>query len=74
MILVAPGIGDALKRLIEVPCTVLHAVSHFTETETFIPRDDMISNDKSETEGAPEETNNFLGCRLDIRELLVTLP
>ena len=74
MISVGLDIGDSLSRLIAAPCTVLHAVSHKADTETFIPRDDMISNEKNEAEGSPEEEKICLEWMLDTRALIVLLP
>ena len=53
MISVGPEIGDSISRLIAAPCKVLHEVSHKANTDTFILRDDIISNKKNEAEGAP---------------------
>ena len=65
---------DNLKRLIAAPCTVIHAIAHKAEGITHISRQDLISDEKNEAEGAPEEIKICLGWKLDTRRLLVSLP
>ena len=63
-----------MARVVAAPCTVIHAISHQAQGETFIPRQNMISEDKNAAEGAPEETKICLGWLLNTRLLLVNLP
>jgi hypothetical protein len=65
---------DNLRRIIAAPCTVIHAMGHSPSSETFIPRQDLISDEKNEAEGAPEEIKICLGWSVDSRRLLVSLP
>ena len=68
-------INDNLSRIIAAPCTVMHAVAHSAiGNETFVPRQNFISEDKNEAEGAPEEVKITLGWELDSRRLLIKLP
>jgi hypothetical protein len=68
-------IDDNLSRIIAAPCTVMHAVAHRAiGNETFVPRQNFISEDKNEAEGAPEEVKITLGWELDSRRLLIKLP
>ena len=57
-----------------VPCTVMHALAHATDAETFLPRQDFIAADKNEAKGAPEEVKVVLGWELNIREMLIKFP
>jgi hypothetical protein len=66
--------GDNLLRLQAAACTVIHAVAHQAASDTFLPRQDIIADDKNEAEGAPEEIKICLGWQLDTRRLLVKLP
>ena len=75
IITVGVDTDDILDRIIAAPCTIMHAVAHKAENnETFVPRQDIISDDKNEAEGAPEEVKITLGWELDSRSLLVKLP
>ena len=65
IISVAVDIGDNLKCLIAAPCTVIHAISHQANGSTKVTRQDMISDDKNEAEGAPEEVKICLGWELN---------
>jgi hypothetical protein len=53
---------------------VIHAIAHSAVSSTHLPRQDLISDDKNDAEGAPEETKVCLGWILDTRRLLVSLP
>ena len=64
---------DNLARLMAAPCTVIHAVAHSAEV-THIKRQDLISDEKNEAEGAPEEIKICLGWQINTRKLLVSLP
>jgi hypothetical protein len=66
--------GDNLLRLKAAACTVIHAISHQASSDTHLPRQDIIADDKNEAEGAPEEVKICLGWQLDTRRLLVRLP
>ena len=62
IITVAVDSYDNLDRIIAAPCTVMHAVTHHaTDNETFVPRQEFISEDKNEAEGAPSEEKIMLG-------------
>jgi hypothetical protein len=75
IISVGVDIDDNLERIIAAPCTIMHAVAHKAKNdETFIPRQNIISKDKNEAEGAPEEIKITLGWELDSRSLLIKLP
>ena len=65
---------DNLKRLMTAPCTVIHAVAHKATGKTHLTRQDLISDEKNEAEGAPEEIKICLGWQLDTRRLLISLP
>ena len=66
---------DNLDRIIAAPCTIMHAVAHKAKNdESFIPRQNIISEDRNEAEGAPEEIKITLGWELDSRSLLIKLP
>jgi hypothetical protein len=53
---------------------VIHAIAHSAESETHLLRQDLISDNKNDTEGSPKETKVCLGWILDTRHLLVSLP
>ena len=55
------------------PCTVIHAVAHLAEDKTFVQRQDLISDEINEAEGAPEEIKICLGWQLNTRTLLIRL-
>ena len=65
---------DNLQRIIAAPCTIIHAIAHSSSSNTYIPRQNIISDDKNEAEGAPEEIKICLGWTVDSRRLLVSLP
>ena len=58
---IAVDIEDNLERLIAAPCTFIHALAHQADGNTFVERNKMISDDKNEAEGAPEEIKICLG-------------
>jgi hypothetical protein len=64
---------DNLARLMAAPCTVIHAVAH-SATDTHLKRQNLISDEKNEAEGAPEEIKICLGWQINTRALLVSLP
>lgn len=66
-------VGDNVEKLKAAPSTILHAICHKSD-ETFLPRDDIISEMKNKEEGAPEERKIVLGWMLNTRELLIELP
>ena len=66
--------NNNLKRLEVAPSTVLEAVAHNAEGETFIQRQHFISEDKNEAEGAAEEVKICLGWSINTRQLTVSLP
>ena len=75
IITVGVDINDNLQRITAAPCTVMHAIAHkATNDETFVPRQNLIADDKNEAEGAPEEVKIVLGWEIDSRRLLVRLP
>ena len=55
IVTVAVDMGKNLARIVAAPCTVIHAVAHSAEGDTFLERQEMIAEDKNEAEGAPEE-------------------
>ena len=71
---VTVNINDNLDRLVTAPCTVIHAIAHKAVGNTHIQRQDLISDEKNEAEGAPEEIKICLGWTLNTRKLLVSLP
>jgi hypothetical protein len=74
IISLAVDVADNLQRITAAPCTVIHALAHSAEQDTYIKRNNMIADDKNEAEGAPEESKICLGWILDMRRLLVILP
>ena len=74
IISIAVDIEDNLQKLIAAPCTVIHAVANRAEGTTFVERNNMISDEKNEAEGAPEEVKICLGWKLNSRTLQVSLP
>ena len=48
--------GDNLQRILYGPCTIMHAVAHNASSEIFVPRQNLIADDKNEAEGSPEES------------------
>ena len=74
IITVGVDIDNNLAKIVAAPCTIMHAVAHKANGDTFIPRQDLIADDKNEAEGGPEETKVILGWELDSRRLLVKLP
>ena len=70
----AVDIGDNLEKLIAAPCTVIHAFAHKATSPSIIPRQNIISDDKNEAEGAAEEVKICLGWEMDTRRLLIRLP
>ena len=74
IITVGVDINNNLEKIVAAPCTVMHAVAHKATGQTFIPRQDLIADDKNEAEGGPEETKTILGWEIDSRQLLVKLP
>ena len=67
-------IGDNLIRLATAPCTVIHAMAHAADGKTHLLRQDLISAEKNEAEGAPEEIKICLGWTFNTRSLLISLP
>ena len=63
-----------LERIEAAPCTVIHAISHNAKGKTHVLRQDIISDEKNDAEGAPEEKKICLGWLLNTRQLLVSLP
>ena len=70
----AADVGDNLLRLATAPCTVIHAIAHRATGTTHLKRQDLISAEKNEAEGAPEEIKICLGWQFNTRELLISLP
>ena len=66
--------GDNLLRLATAPCTVIHAMAHRTRGKTYLRRQDLISAEKNEAEGAPEEIKLCLGWEFNTRSLTIALP
>ena len=66
--------NDNIHRLIAGPCTIMHALAHQASTTTFLPRQDLIAEDKNDAEGAPEEIKVVLGWTIDTRRLIIKLP
>ena len=66
--------GDNLQRILAIPCTIMHAVAHNASSDTFVPRQKLIADDKNEGEGAPAVVKTTLGWELDARSLIVRLP
>ena len=65
---------DNLLRLATAPCTVIHAMAHNADGDTHLLRQDLISAEKNEAEGAPEEVKVCLGWQFNTRLLLIALP
>ena len=66
VITVSADVRDNLQRLIAAPCTIMHAIAHKnSEKEEFIPRQDLIAEDKDEAKGGPKESKIVLGWRLN---------
>ena len=59
--------GDNLLRLAAAPCTVIHAIAQRTNGSTHLQRQDLISAEKNEAEGAPEELKLCLGWKFNTR-------
>ena len=66
--------GDNLQIILAGPCTIMNAVAHNASSDTFVPRQNLIADDKNEAEGAPEEVKVTLGWGLDTISLIVRLP
>ena len=66
--------NDNLTRLATAPCTVIHAIAHKACGQTYLKRQDLISAEKNEAEGAPEEVKICLGWLFNTRKLLISLP
>ena len=62
-----------MEKLIAAPCTIIHAIAH-QEGDIFLQRQDLISDNKNEADGAPEEIIICLGWQLNTRALIVSLP
>ena len=71
---IAADIDDNLIRLATAPCTVIHAMAHKASGSTFLKCQDLISAEKNEAEGAPEEVKICLGWQFNTRALLISLP
>ena len=52
----------------------MHAVAHNASSDTFLPKQKLIADDKNEAEGAPEEVKITLGWDFDTRLLIIRLP
>ena len=52
----------------------MHAVAHIASSDTFLPRQNLIADDKNEAERDPEEVKITLGWELETRSLMVILP
>ena len=65
--------GDNLQRILSGPFTIMHAVAHNESSDTFVPRQNLIADDKNEAEGSPEESKITLWLELDTRSLIVRL-
>ena len=74
IITVGVDTGTNLQKIVAGPCTIMHALAQHSLNDPFIPRQDFISDDKNEAEGAPEEVKITLGWVLDTRRLLIQLP
>ena len=53
--------GGNIQIILAGPCTIIHAVSHNVSSDTFVPRQNLIADDKNESEGATEEVKITLG-------------
>ena len=49
-----------LERIEAVSCTVIHAIAHNAKGKTHVPRQDIISDEQNDAEGAPEEKKIWL--------------
>ena len=67
-------INDNRERIRAAACTVIHAIAHTAQGETFLERQEFIADDKNDAEGGPEEIKICLGWQLDTRRLTVALP
>lgn len=67
-------ITNNVDRIVAAPCTVIHAIAHKGSGATYLPRDDMIAEDKCDAEGAPALVKTCLGWILNTRSLSVNLP
>ena len=47
--------GVNLQIILAVTCTIMHAVAHNASSDIFVPRQNLIADDKNKVEGAPEE-------------------
>ncbi len=65
---------DNLERITKAPITVLDAIADDSILNCDILRDDLLADDKTKIEGAPEEIKICLGWTLNTRSLLVSLP
>ena len=74
VITVGVDTGNNVEKLMAAPCTVMHALAHASEKDTFLPRHNFIAADKNEAEGAPEEVKIVLGWEINTRELMIKLP
>ena len=71
---VTVDINNKKSRLEKNPCTVIHAVSHTSVNNTFVPRKILIEKYKCRAEGSLSEIRTCLGWSLDTRKLLIKLP
>ena len=74
IITVGVDIDDTLEKVTKAPITVMEAIADDAIFECDIVRDDLLSDDKTRIEGAPEEIKICLGWTLNTRSLLVSLP
>ena len=74
LITVAVDLGNNLECINAAPCTVIHAMAHHTSGKTHVIRQNMISDEKNEAEGAAEEIKICLGWVLNTRKLTIALP
>ena len=40
--------GDNMQRILPGPCTIMYAVAHNASSDTFVPRQNLIVDDKNE--------------------------
>ena len=62
--------GDNLQIILSGTCSIMHAVAHNASSDTFVPRHNLISDDKNKAEGDPEEVKITLGWELETRSLI----
>ena len=69
IITVGLDMDDTLEKVTKAPITVMEAIADDAIFECDIVRDDLLSDDKTRIEGAPEEIKICLGWTLNTRSL-----